>query len=256
MFLVGGILDHWDFLRGTEFHQRPGATNKSRGCSTAFLRHPFLACLRVSKKNLLSLHKIRLHELGPDDSVWPQLSKLPNFGSFSLRVSFVRLWFPDLDVVGFHVVVSVESTHVFSWVTCCQLPPNQKKDAPQMGVDLLTKWLGPVNPKQTLHWSPSGVFIPAVFLWSWGKKSNKKEVLFVGILMFCIMPLGTGNWDLFFGGGSGKGHTPENLTWHWKIPHNSIGNTSTHSWLIFQPVMLVFGREKIQPLKKRNGDET
>ena len=127
MFLVGGILDHWDFLRGTEFHQRPGATNKSRGCSTAFLRHPFLACLRVSKKNLLSLHKIRLHELGPDDSVWPQLSKLPNFGSFSLRVSFVRLWFPDLDVVGFHVVVSVESTHVFSWVTCCQLPPTKKK---------------------------------------------------------------------------------------------------------------------------------
>ena len=204
MFLVGGILDHWDFLRGTEFHQRPGATNKSRGCSTAFLRHPFLACLRVSKKNLLSLHKIRLHELGPDDSTF----ETPQF------------WILQSPCVIRSLVIS--------WSWCCWLPrrrlrwinsrffvghvlsapPNQKKDAPQMGVDLLTKWLGPVNPKQTLHWSPSGVFIPAVFLWSWGKKSNKKEVLFVGILMFCIMPLGTGNWDLFFWRGLWKRSHP------------------------------------------------
>ena len=127
---------------------------------------------------------------------------------------------------------------VISWSWCCWLPrrrlrwinsrffvghvlsapPNQKKDAPQMGVDLLTKWLGPVNPKQTLHWSPSGVFIPAVFLWSWGKKSNKKEVLFVGILMFCIMPLGTGNWDLFFWRGLWKRSHP------WK-PNMTLENT-------------------------------
>ena len=30
----------------------------------------------------------------------------------------------------------------------------------------------------------------------------------------------------------------------WKIPQFSIGNTSTHSWWIFQPVMLVLGGGK------------
>ena len=119
---------------------------------------------------------------------------------------------------------------VISWSWCCWLPrrrlrwinsrffvghvlsapPNQKKDAPQMGVDLLTKWLGPVNPKQTLRWSPSGFFFPW-FSYEAGKKKLKQkggENFGWYIFMFksCHLELEIGT---IFWGGSAKGHTPE-----------------------------------------------